>query len=324
MAQEAKRVVITGGDGYFGRQLVKKLCRNLQVERIVVMDTSFNSKKRLYDFKVNFPDRRIVSIATDVRDRKTISECLHLYSIDTVYHMAWILNPIHDIQLECDVNINGSRAIVECAMEQGVRSFIHVSSTTAVIDAKNSEELISEDREPSGTPYYPYSYLKAVIDIYCQVQMENFENFTILRPSIVLGGKTDNIVKKMASLPIMPRVMGYDPPMQFCSETDIVEVLYRSLYSRGHNIFNVAGDGTLRYSEVARILGKRTIALPESILYPVTDLAWRFHLSPFPNGVLELIKLPWVTDITRLKNVFGYTPTISSLGALQEFADSRT
>jgi nucleoside-diphosphate-sugar epimerase len=58
----------------------------------------------------------------------------------------------------------------------------------------------------------------------------------ILRPSIVLGPHTRNIVSEVfrwtfSSFPWVLQVRGADPPMQFLSEEDIGEILYRAVRS---------------------------------------------------------------------------------------------
>jgi len=74
---------------------------------------------------------------------------------------------------------------------------------------------------------------------------------------------------------------------------------------------------------VVRAAGKHPLPLPAAILYPLTELFWKARLSPFPAGILDLIRYPWVGDITRLKTVFGYTPQHTSRQALEVFLEAR-
>jgi UDP-glucose 4-epimerase len=108
--------------------------------------------------------------------------------------------------------------------------------------------------------------------------------------------------------------------MQFVSEDDIGEVLYRAVIADVTGIFNVAGDGVVRFSDVVRAIGKRPLAIPAGLLYPTTALLWRLRLAPFPAGIVDMIRYPWVADISRLKTDFGYTPRLTSREALAEFA----
>jgi UDP-glucose 4-epimerase len=151
----------------------------------------------------------------------------------------------------------------------------------------------------------------------------------ILRPSIVLGPNTRNIVKEMLewpwrSFPWMFQVYGADPPMQFVSEDDMAEVLYRALKSETRGIFNVAGDGTIRYSEMVRAVGKKPLALPALILYPLAGVLWALRFAPFPSGMLDMIRYPWVADNARLKKIFGYVPRADTKQALDSFIAARS
>ena len=89
----------------------------------------------------------------------------------------------------------------------------------------------------------------------------------MLRPSIVLGPHTRNIVSEVfrwpfSSFPWVLQVRGADPPMQFLSEEDTGEILYRAVRSEVRGVFNAAGDGTVRFSQIARLLGKKLLNLP--------------------------------------------------------------
>ena len=146
----------------------------------------------------------------------------------------------------------------------------------------------------------------------------------ILRPSIVLGPHTRNIVSEVfrwtfSSFPWVLQVRGADPPMQFLSEEDIGEILYRAVRSEVRGIFNAAGDGTVRFSQIARLLGKKLLNPPSWSAYPVTEMAWRLRLAPFPGGLLDMSRYAWVADNTRLKQVFGYSPRLTSIQALETF-----
>ena len=112
--------------------------------------------------------------------------------------------------------------------------------------------------------------------------------------------------------------------MQFVSEDDMAEVLYRALKSETHGVLNVAGDGTIRCSEMVRAVGKKPLALPAPLLYPLAAVLWALRFAPFPTGMLDMIRYPWVADNTRLKQVFGYMPRRDSMHALNSFIAARS
>lgn len=121
----------------------------------------------------------------------------------------------------------------------------------------------------------------------------------------------------------MPRVAGYDPPVQFVHEEDLVEVLYRALRDAPPGTYNVAGDGVMRYSEVCRAAGRPCLALPAGLLAPVVAALWALRLLPFPAGLLDYIRYPWVADNARLKAHFGYVPRHTTRDAFGAWVEAR-
>jgi UDP-glucose 4-epimerase len=82
---------------------------------------------------------------------------------------------------------------------------------------------------------------------------------------------------------------------------------------------NVAGTGTLKFDEVAKSLGKRELNIPSFILFPFCELLWKMGIIRFPSSILNLIKYPWVGDISNLQEKYGYIPRHSSREALNQF-----
>jgi len=52
---------------------------------------------------------------------------------------------------------------------------------------------------------------------------------------------------------------------------------------------------------------------------PLAAVVRRLGLVDFPSDQIQFLVFGRVADNTRLKNVFGYTPTYTSRGALEEF-----
>ena len=73
--------------------------------------------------------------------------------------------------------------------------------------------------------------------------------------------------------PVMISVSGYDPPMQFFHEDDLAELIVTLLNHKQPGIFNIAGEGTIHYSELARLSQKKLAKLPAGLLYFLMDLS---------------------------------------------------
>ena len=60
-------------------------------------------------------------------------------------------------------------------------------------------------------------------------------------------------------LPVIPRVLGFDPRLQFLHEDDLLDVLRHAAVADVSGTFNVAGDGILMLSQAIRRLNRPTV-----------------------------------------------------------------
>ncbi|HEV2493832.1 MAG TPA: NAD-dependent epimerase/dehydratase family protein [Terriglobia bacterium] len=316
------RLAITGSGGYLAQQLITRLGADPEVEFILGLDI------RPREAKVGCP---ALFLRYDITAPwGELRDYFRSRDINTALHLAWQFNPIHDAARHRRVDVEGSQNFFRASAEAGVKRVVYTSSTTAYTNATNSEAPLTEETPVTGTPRYLYSKHKGEVDRLAQEFMRVHPEIAIviLRPSIVVGPHTQNIVSKMTewpwrSFPWMFQVRGANPPMQYLSEDDISEILYRAVKSDVRGIFNCAGDGVVRFTELAATMRKRPLPVPVALLYAQTGLLWALHLAPFPAGILDMIRYPWVADTARLKTVFRYTPRLTSREALETFAKSR-
>jgi UDP-glucose 4-epimerase len=319
-----QRIAITGSSGYLAQQLIARLGSDPDVELILGLD--IRPRVTPVQCPASFLRFDLTSPWSELRD------CLRSREINMALHLAWQFNPIHDVQRHRQVDVEGSQNFFRAAEAAGVRRVIYTSSATAYVNPSNPAEppFLTEETAVSGTPRYLYSKHKAEVDRMAQEFMARHPEIQvmILRPSIVLGPHARNIVTQMfewpwRTFPWMFQVRGADPPMQFVSEDDMAEVLYRAVRSEARGILNVAGDGTIRYSEMVRAVGKKPLPVPAALLYPLSAVLWALHLAPFPPGLLDMIRYPWVAENKRLKEVFGYAPRLDSKQALASLTAAR-
>lgn len=318
------RLAITGSSGYLAQRLMARLAADPDCEFILGMDI------RRQELALPCPAEFLRYDMT--APWELLAEFWTRRQIDAGLHLAWQFNPLHDRQRQRDVDIQGTLNFLRAAAAAGLKRLVYCGSTTAYVNPQNraQEPWLGEDTKPTGTPRYLYSAHKAEIDRVVQAFREEHPEITVtlLRGAIVLGPRTRNIVSKMLDwpwrgFPWMFQVRGADPPFQFLSEDDLGNILVRAVKSESGGVFNCAGDGVMRYSEVVRAAGKRPLVLPAGILYPLTELLWKLRLSPFPAGILDLIRYPWVADNTRLKSSFKYAPQHTTQQALDDFLASR-
>lgn len=325
-----RRILITGCEGYLARMLISRLHADKRVEAIFGVDIKERNTQE---------DGKFVYGKISILDPKFESR-VSSWNFDTVVHCAWTFNPTHDFAAQDELDLTGTRNVLSLVAKCMVKNFVYLGSTTAygaIPENPSSEPFLKEkdwisNRAKRMFSAYRYARNKALIDYFFQeinARMSVLRlNVFWTRAAIVLGPNTRNVVSYVAESPFtfgkyMFRVKGYDPPMQFLSEGDMVDVLYRATMEGWRGVANVAGGGAVRYSELIKILGRKELVLPVWLLYPLAEILWRLRILKFPASLIDLIRYPWVADISRLRDVYDFEPRHSSEDALWQFAERK-
>jgi nucleoside-diphosphate-sugar epimerase len=178
MAKQFKRVLVTGGGGYVGSNLVPKLLG--AGYEVVVLD--------LYIYGDVFAalngNRRLMQIRGDLRNaadvRRALSGC------EAVIHLACISNdPSFDLDPELGKSINYDcfRPLVRASKEAGAKRFIYASSSS--VYGIKSEIDVTENLALS--PLTDYSKYKAMCEEVLEEEREPGFVAATLRPATVCG-----------------------------------------------------------------------------------------------------------------------------------------
>lgn len=126
---EGKTVLITGGTGSFGNQMVQHLLKkNCGEIRIFSRDETKQDAMR-----VDLNNRHLKFFLGDIRDRESLDEAMK--AVDLVFHAAALKQvpsceffPMEAVK----TNIVGSRNVINSAVHHGVKSLVFLSTDKAV------------------------------------------------------------------------------------------------------------------------------------------------------------------------------------------------
>ena len=305
-----RRVAITGVSGYIGSQLLDRLDAHPDVEAIVGIDTH---PPGMDSPKLRFFLRDIASPLGDlfVQER-----------IDSAVHLAFVVKPTHRRDQARQVNVHGTEHFIDACRNSGVQHVLYLGSTSAYGAHLDNPVLLTEDSPLRPNLGFQYAQEKAETDGMLQSYAHSDRNVavTLLRGCVVMGpGGARSIGSKMFQ-PIMLRVVGHDPHVQYLHEEDLLDLLVTALERRPKGIYNVAGDGLLRYSDVARLAKRRMMALPRGMLAALMNATWSLRLqSESPSAGLDFIAYPWVASNERWKRETGFSYRYSSEEAIAAY-----
>jgi UDP-glucose 4-epimerase len=119
-----RKVLVTGGAGFIGSNLVDALAKN---NHVVILDNF--SSGRVENLSHHEGRSNVEIVTGDIRDKETLFEITR--GVDVIYHLAvqCLRVSIDDPETNHDVNATGTLNICMAARENSVKRFIYVSSS---------------------------------------------------------------------------------------------------------------------------------------------------------------------------------------------------
>jgi UDP-glucose 4-epimerase len=310
-------VLITGVSRYLGGRLASVLSADTSIERLIGVDV--------------VPPRQDVGrtefVRADIRN-PIIAKVIASARVDTVVHMSVIATPFGAGGRTAmkEINVIGTMQLLAACQKAPSLQKLVVRSTTAVYGSSSRDPaLFSEGMEPRAQ--FRTGYGKDSIEVEGDVRGLGRRrpdlDVTLLRFANFIGPRIDTPLTRYFSLPVVPRVFGFDPRVQFVHEDDGVEVLRRSVVEEHRGTFNVAGSGVLLLSQAIRRAGRPALQVPSPAVSAVGSLFRRAGLVDFSPEQMEFLQFGRGVDVTRLREDFGYEPAYTTTQSFDDFVAGR-
>jgi UDP-N-acetylglucosamine 4-epimerase len=202
------RVLVTGGAGFIGSNLVEALLA--QDNEVLVLDNFATGKmENLLPFVRNPSFRLMVG---DIRDRDACRRATD--GIDYVLHQAAlgsVPRSIADPMTSTDVNISGFVNMLWAAKEAGVKRFVYAASSSTYGDSASLPKV--EDQ--IGKPLSPYAITKYVNELYAANFGDLYGTQSVgLRYFNVFGRRQDPYGAYAAVIPLfVMKLMRHESPV---------------------------------------------------------------------------------------------------------------
>ena len=175
-----KHVLVTGGTGFLGAYIIKNL-----IEKGFSVSALRRSDKLPFFLSSSISDK-VNWVEGDILEVISLSEAMQ--EANAVIHSAAIVSFAEKERHQMyQVNVEGTANVVNAAIENGIKRFVHISSVAA-LGRRSKSELISEDRkweEDKMNTHYAISKHKAELEVW-RGFAEGLEG-VIINPSTILG-----------------------------------------------------------------------------------------------------------------------------------------
>jgi len=309
-------VAVTGPTGEIGKPFIAALERSREIERIVGMARRpFNPAAHGW--------KKVEYRQGDVLDRASVEALCE--GADVVVHLAFVI--VAGSRESEHINLVGSRNVFEAAVAAGARRLVYASSVAAYGFPVLGRAIVEED-PPAGNPAMPYSHHKAQVEALLGDVLDGTDVDTyIFRPCIVAGPQAPILVNQIPYVrwgdrlpgavralfdvvPILKPVLP-DPgvPFQLVHHDDVATAMRAGVLGRGEpGAYNLAGDGTITMSDLARELGYYSVPMPELAVDATAEIVSRLPLMPDEVSWIEAVRRPTLMDTARARRLLRWAP----------------
>jgi len=307
-----KRVLVTGGSGFLGINMVRHLLRR-GVTDIRILD--------LVEF--DYPERaQVDAVQGDIRDVDTVKRCMQ--GVDWVIHTAAAL-PLY---CEADImttDVEGTRKLLSAAREFGIERFIMISST-AVYGIPDHHPLYESD---PLIGVGPYGKAKIMAEEVCLEFRAGGMCVPVIRPKSFIGPERLGVFALFYDWAYtghgFPMIGSGGNRYQLLDVQDLCDAIWLTLtldQEVVNDTFNIgAAEFTTMREDYQAVLdaaghGKKIRGFPARPMIWTLRLLEMLHLSPLYKWVYETACEDSFVSIEKARKVLGYQPEFSNKEAL--------
>ena len=321
-------VAVTGPTGTFGFGLIPQLQADDRVARIVGI------ARRPFD-PAAYGWTKMEYHRGDVRDPGALHDAFA--HADVVVHLAFLVIGAASGGAIRSVNVEGTLNAFRAAAAAGARRFVYSSSVAAYGFHPDNPVGMTEDWPVRPAARLFYAQEKAELERLLRAEAAarpGGPELYLLRPSIVLGphavGAKDLLPGPLAPvgrwlagragrLPVPLPVLVPALPLQLVHEEDMGRALLQCVVAAGPpGAYNIAADGVITATDVARELGMLPLSLPAGPAQLAALAVASLPLLPPAAQWVEAASHPAIMDTARAKKELGWAPRFTALETLRD------
>jgi UDP-glucose 4-epimerase len=301
------RVVVVGATGNVGTSLLPTLVEDEEVESILGV-----ARRQP---ELSFPKTEWAQ--ADIAD----DDLAPLFrGADAVVHLAWLIQPAHDLANLWRTNVEGSLRLFRAVAKANVPALVYASSV-GTYSAAPKDRFVDESWPTNGIRTSFYARHKAEVERRLdRFERENPNTRVVrLRPALIFKRAAASGIRRLFAgpflvnpllhpnlIPVIPDV----PNLRFQAvHSHDAGQAYRLAVKRDvRGAFNIAAEPVLGAKELGRILGARPVPFPAAAARRLVAIAWRLHLQPTPPGWLDLALGVPLLDTARARKELGWAP----------------
>ncbi len=298
------KILVTGGAGFIGSNLVEKLLELENVEVVRVLDNLATG--HYHNIKAFEGNSKFEFIEGDIRDFETCKQACD--GMDFVSHQAAlgsVPRSIKDPITTNEVNTGGTLNMFMAAKEAKVKKLVYAASSSTYGDSP----YLPKREDVIGKPLSPYAVTKLVSELYAKVFSDIYEvDFIGLRYFNIFGPKQDPNGAYAAVIPLfMKAILENNPPTINGDGSHSRDFTYvdNAVQANIKAMFSVRKDASNEVYNIAT--GDQTTLLE---LFNYLKIISGSTLEPILGAERAGDVKHSLADISKAMNYLGYEPSV--------------
>ena len=314
-----KNIIVTGGAGFIGSNLVEELLR--LGNKITCLDNFATGKRENIQPFLSNPNFTLIE--GDIRDLETCRKAVK--NQEYVLHEAAlgsVPRSINDPITTNDVNISGFLNMLVASRDEGIKRFVYAASSSTYGDSKALPKV--EDK--IGKPLSPYAITKYVNELYADVFAKTYGMECIgLRYFNVFGRRQDPNGAYAAVIPLfVKKFITHESPVingdgeysrDFTYVDNVVQMNLRALTTTNseavNQVYNTAFGERTTLNQLVEYL-KEYLSAYDKEIAKVEVLHGPNRAGDIPHSL---------ANVDKAKTLLNYNPKFSMRQGLKEACD---
>ncbi len=266
---------------------------------------------------------QVTFVRADIRN-PVIAKVIAGRAVDTVVHMAMVATPggAGGRSSMKEINVIGTmQLLAACQKAETFRKLVVQSSVSVYGASPRDPVKFTEEMSPRVQPRTGFGKDSVEIESYVRglARRQPEVVVTTLRLATLMGAGVDSHATRYLSLPVVPKVMGFDARLQFLHPSDAIEALLAVTRRDVPGTFNVAADDMISLSQAVRMMGRPTVGVLQPAAPVVASMFRQARLIDFSADQIDALTYGRGMDTSRFRDAVGLIPAYTSRAALAEF-----
>ncbi len=264
-------------------------------------------------------------VRADIRN-PVIVKVIGERDVEVVVHLAMVATPTRSGGRSTmkEINVIGTmQLLAACQKAESLRRLVVQSSVSVYGASPRDPVKFTEEMTARAQPRTGFGKDAIEVESYVRGLARRRPDLVVstLRLANLMGAGVDSQVTRYLSLPVVPRVMGFDARLQFLHPTDAVAALLAATRNDLPGTFNVGADDIVVLSQALQMLGRPSFGIPQEMAPLMAGLLRQVRLGDFSTDQIAALTYGRAMDTSRFAAATGWQPSYSSRQAMQEFVD---